>query len=151
MHASQKLRLHSGGGLFTAEDCGSGEVNHAVVIVGYGATTSGALYWKVANSWGADWNGDGYFLLERGNDACRIESSEAVRPLGVSVSHHHAIKNHTHTTNDDWGLWIALLLLIPLLLAIVYWLQPPPVHTYPPFTYTNPNQLCELPPLTIKL
>jgi hypothetical protein len=151
MHAPQKLLVHSGGGVFTAEDCGSGGVNHAVVVVGYGTTASGVPYWKVANSWGADWNGDGYFLLERGKDACRIESSEAVRPLGVSVSHHHAVDNHKHTTTEGAGLWLALLLVIPLLFAVVYWLQPPPVQTYPPFTYSDPIQLCELPPLTIKL
>ena len=44
-------------------------LNHAVVIVGY---DDAGGYWIVRNSWGSDWNGDGYFEVLYGE--CGIES-----------------------------------------------------------------------------
>ena len=46
---------------------------HAVKIVGWGQTQTGEKYWHVANSWGADWNGGGYFKIKRGTNECGIE------------------------------------------------------------------------------
>ena len=43
--------------------------NHAVVIVGYNDTGN---YWIVRNSWGQDWNEDGYFKVGYGE--CSIEN-----------------------------------------------------------------------------
>ena len=43
--------------------------NHAVVIVGYNETEN---YWIVRNSWGSNWNGDGYFKVGCGE--CGIET-----------------------------------------------------------------------------
>lgn len=43
-------------------------INHGVVIVGYNDAGS---YWIVRNSWGANWNSDGYFKV--GYDECAIE------------------------------------------------------------------------------
>ena len=42
--------------------------NHAVIIVGYNNSPG---YWWVKNSWGATWNGDGYFKVGYGE--CAIE------------------------------------------------------------------------------
>jgi C1A family cysteine protease len=47
-------------------------INHAVTIVGYNNTGS---YWIVRNSWGSDWNGDGYFKV--GYDECGIDTTWA--------------------------------------------------------------------------
>jgi len=44
----------------------SGQINHAVLAVGYGIL-DGKQYWKVKNSWGSNWGMDGYFLLQRGS------------------------------------------------------------------------------------
>jgi len=43
--------------------------NHAVVIAGY---SDAGGYWIIKNSWGATWNGDGYFKVGYGE--CNIES-----------------------------------------------------------------------------
>ena len=49
---------------------------HAVRVVGWGSL-NGVPYWKIANSWNADWGLSGYFLIKRGVDECGIEDSGA--------------------------------------------------------------------------
>merc|ERR1719445_862213 len=41
--------------------CGSGSLNHAMTLVGYGTTSKGDDYWLIKNSWGSGW-GDGGFV-----------------------------------------------------------------------------------------
>merc|ERR1712071_85739 len=54
----------------------AGQVNHAVVVVGYGSLR-GQDYWVVRNSWGASWGQGGYVLFARGYNMCNIESYAA--------------------------------------------------------------------------
>ena len=59
-------------GIFDAK-C-SQDINHLVVIVGFGETTDddpegpGIGYWIVKNSWGTDWGEEGYIRIRKGGD-----------------------------------------------------------------------------------
>jgi KDEL-tailed cysteine endopeptidase len=51
-------------GVISASSCGT-SLNHAVLLVGYGTTSSGLNYWLIKNSWSTSWGMSGYVLLER--------------------------------------------------------------------------------------
>ncbi|XP_044461570.1 senescence-specific cysteine protease SAG12-like [Mangifera indica] len=50
-------------GVFTG-NCGT-RLNHAVTAIGYGATSGGAKYWLMKNSWGTDWGEGGIMRIQR--------------------------------------------------------------------------------------
>lgn len=58
------FQFYSGGVMDSA--CGT-QLDHGVLAVGYGVdSTSGKEYYKVKNSWGADWGEKGFIRLGRG-------------------------------------------------------------------------------------
>jgi len=62
------------GGVYQSDNCKQGptDVNHAVLIVGFGVDSSGTNYWIVKNSWGPAWGMDGYFWIRRGVNQCGL-------------------------------------------------------------------------------
>jgi len=65
---------------------------HEVVLAGWGAdNATHAPYWLVKNSWGARWNGDGYFKIKRGENTAGIEGSVCMINPATEV-----LKPHYH-------------------------------------------------------
>lgn len=59
-------------GVYYDKNCDSENVNHAVLVVGYGIQ-KGHKHWIIKNSWGESWGNKGYALLARNkNNACGI-------------------------------------------------------------------------------
>jgi len=65
---ANKLQFYTNG---IYDSCKEGDINHAVVAVGYG-TENGVNYWKIQNSWGKDWGQGGYFKVKRQGTACGV-------------------------------------------------------------------------------
>lgn len=51
------------------------QVDHAVLVVGWGEDHTGQKYWRVQNSWGEDWGENGFFRIARGSNEAGIETS----------------------------------------------------------------------------
>jgi cathepsin F len=57
-------------------DCSDNQLDHAILIVGYGVdTTQNLPYWIVKNSWNASWGEQGYFRIVRGQGACGLNAA----------------------------------------------------------------------------
>ncbi|KAL4421141.1 hypothetical protein ABPG77_000776 [Micractinium sp. CCAP 211/92] len=70
-------------GIYTPENCPDGQINHAVVIVGYGRDSLAGEYWIVRNSWGEEWGQGGYAKVAMGsspNGPCGLLLYGALAP-----------------------------------------------------------------------
>jgi len=71
IQANQRSFQSYSSGVLTGR-CGQ-NLDHGVLLVGYGTWTDGTPYWKVKNSWGSSWGMDGYILIERSDaDLCGV-------------------------------------------------------------------------------
>ncbi|XP_050296911.1 procathepsin L-like [Anthonomus grandis grandis] len=64
-------------GVYFSKDCSQneGNVNHAMLIVGYGQEPNGQKYWLVKNSYGTNWGLGGYIKMAKdANNHCSIAS-----------------------------------------------------------------------------
>ncbi|XP_072137729.1 cathepsin La [Mobula birostris] len=66
-------------GIYYEEDCSSTELNHGVLVVGYGfekEDAHGKKYWIVKNSWSDHWGDKGYIKMSKDRDNnCGIATS----------------------------------------------------------------------------
>lgn len=62
--ASEWKFAHYKSGIYNSNECSSQDVNHAVIVAGYG-TENGQDYWIIKNSWGSNWGMGGYMKLAR--------------------------------------------------------------------------------------
>ncbi|KAJ6224293.1 hypothetical protein RDWZM_002838 [Blomia tropicalis] len=70
--ASQKSFQFYMSGVYDEPAC-TNNVDHGILIVGYGTQRIGNQYWKVKNSWGSSWGMNGYILMSRNkSDQCGI-------------------------------------------------------------------------------
>ncbi|KAL6478428.1 hypothetical protein MHYP_G00142630 [Metynnis hypsauchen] len=68
-------------GVYDDPYCTEENLNHAVLVVGYGTDEHGHDYWLVKNSWGAGWGDKGYIRMSRNKmNQCGI-ASDAVYPV----------------------------------------------------------------------
>ena len=53
---------------------------HAIKVLGWGISPSGAHYWLCANSWGSSWGMNGYFMMKQGDFSGMDDNMIACKP-----------------------------------------------------------------------
>jgi C1A family cysteine protease len=64
IEADTSIFQHYTGGVISSNLCGT-NLDHGVLIVGYGTENDGTMYWLVKNSWGESWGENGYIKIAR--------------------------------------------------------------------------------------
>jgi len=65
-------------GVFSDPSCSTTDLDHAVVLYGYGTTARGTDFWIVKNSWSKLFGADGFIRIERGRRDCGISTQPSI-------------------------------------------------------------------------
>jgi len=74
---------------------------HAAVVIGWGTDLASRDYWLLLNSFGKNWQQDGYFKIARGGNSLRVAKFGA---WGIDWSHNDTDKSKPHIFNVDVAL-----------------------------------------------
>ena len=81
IEADQSIFQFYKNGVIDSEECGT-QLDHGVLVVGYGTTKNGTDYWLVKNSWGKTWGDNGYVKIKRNNS----NNSEGICGIAMQPS-----------------------------------------------------------------
>eukprot|EP00126_Sphaerothecum_destruens_P007153 Sdes_comp19714_c0_seq2m11655 len=84
IHVSNKFKFYKSGVYYEPGCLNSlDQLNHGVVVIGYGTDSHARDYWLIKNSWGAEWGLEGTIKIARNRaNHCGV-ASQAVLPIGV--------------------------------------------------------------------